>query len=128
MIAGVRERLLEAVRLRLRADVPVGILLSGGLDSSAVAGMVAHLMKEGTKLGDERTQHLSRMKVFTVQFDKDSGIDESGLCKPFMPAPVIADQSRHCAAYGELAGRQLPSRGAGRDCYRDQIRGCGLVY
>ena len=78
MILGVRERLLEAVRLRLRADVPVGIYLSGGLDSSAVAGMVAHLIREGTKIGDDTSQDLSRMRVFTVQFDKASGADESG--------------------------------------------------
>jgi asparagine synthetase B (glutamine-hydrolysing) len=48
IIEGVRQRLLEAVKLRLRADVPVGIYLSGGLDSSAIAGMVTHLVhKEG---------------------------------------------------------------------------------
>ena len=34
--AAVRERLIESVRLRLRADVPIAFCLSGGVDSNAL--------------------------------------------------------------------------------------------
>ena len=70
LILGVRERLLEAV-------VRVGIFLSGGIDSSVVAGMVAHLVKEeGVKYGNETD--LSNVHCYSVGFDEDSGYDESG--------------------------------------------------
>jgi asparagine synthase (glutamine-hydrolysing) len=38
-VDGVRERLHAAVGLRLRADVPIALCLSGGVDSTALAGI-----------------------------------------------------------------------------------------
>ena len=78
MIAGVRAHMLESIRLRLRADVPVGVYLSGGIDSSVIAGMVTHLVKEqGERIGNER--ELERVNCFSIAFDEGSGFDES--CK-----------------------------------------------
>ena len=55
--------LLDATRIRLRSDVPVGAYLSGGLDSTVIAALVK-------KLG---TTHL---RTFSVAFE-DKEFDES---------------------------------------------------
>lgn len=76
MVQGVRSRMLEAVRLRLRADVPVGVYLSGGIDSSSLAGMMTHLVREeGERIGNEK--ETERISCFSIAFDEDSGFDES---------------------------------------------------
>ncbi|KAL0933418.1 asparagine synthase [Colletotrichum truncatum] len=80
MVHGLRERLIEAIRLRLRADVPIGIYLSGGIDSSLIAGIVTHLVREeGIKIGNQDAA--SRVSCFTIEFPKESGFDESDIAE-----------------------------------------------
>lgn len=47
-----REKLIEAIRLRLISEVPVGSCLSGGLDSSTVVAVVNKLLREKVKEAD----------------------------------------------------------------------------
>jgi len=64
------QRLLEdAVRLRLRADVPLGAHLSGGLDSSAIVCLA------GTLLGQ------APVKTFTGAFAEGEAFDETPYAK-----------------------------------------------
>jgi asparagine synthase (glutamine-hydrolysing) len=69
-VAAVRATFLDAVRLELRSDVPVGTALSGGIDSSAIAVAVAHHGHE-------------RKKTVSAYF-ADSGFDE----RPYARAVV----------------------------------------
>ncbi len=59
----VRALLTDAVRKRLVADVPLGVLLSGGVDSSAIAAIMARLVPE-------------RIRTFVVGFEGHSFYDE----------------------------------------------------
>lgn len=67
------EHLLEdSVKLRMNSDVPLGIFLSGGVDSSLITAMAAKCSS-------------TRIKTFTVSFPGAGKYDESGYAK------IIAD-------------------------------------
>ena len=63
----VREMVQESVRLRLRSDVPVGVFLSGGIDSNVVAYEAARETK-------------GEVETFTVGMPEE-GLDESAVAR-----------------------------------------------
>jgi len=83
--AEFRHALEEAVRIRLRADVPVGCYLSGGLDSCAVLGLAAK-------------HHPGSIRAFTLTFDR-AEYDEGEIAREmaakagadFFPIPIRQD-------------------------------------
>src|ERR1700704_111494 len=77
----LRTALDEAVRVHLRSDVPLGVCLSGGLDSSAIVGLAA--------------QHVERVKTFTVYFGDGPDYDERQHAHPIVEQ-FGADASERC--------------------------------
>jgi asparagine synthase (glutamine-hydrolysing) len=83
--AEFRHVLEEAVRIRLRADVPVGCYLSGGLDSCAVLGLAAR-------------HHSEPIRAFTLTFDSAEYDEEKEAREmaakagaEFFPIPIRQD-------------------------------------
>lgn len=66
-IAGFKSLLVDAVRLRLRSDVPVGTCLSGGLDSSLLVGFV--------NAAGAKDQHTFSSVIALAGFDEAPFID-----------------------------------------------------
>ena len=78
LVEELRALLEQAVRRRLISDVPLGVFLSGGIDSSAVALAAARALPAGT------------LKTFTIGFTEPS-FDES----PFARSVAAVIGSEH---------------------------------
>ncbi len=72
LIEEFHELIFNAVKIRMISDVPVGVFLSGGLDSSLVTSIAAQCSSEP-------------LKTFTVSFPGYKQYDETGYAK------IIAD-------------------------------------
>lgn len=67
LIAEIKQKLINAIQIRLRSDVEVGTCLSGGIDSSAIAVLMQSINNK-------------KINCFTAQF-KNSTTDESKFAK-----------------------------------------------
>jgi asparagine synthase (glutamine-hydrolysing) len=99
--AALRERVIEAVKLRLVSDVPVGAFLSGGIDSSLIVGLMAR-------------ETGRRVHTFSIGFDNDS-YDE----RPF---------ARHIARRWETEHHEDVLSADALSCLPDIVRHYGEPY
>jgi asparagine synthase (glutamine-hydrolysing) len=84
--AEFRHALDESVRIRLRADVPVGCYLSGGIDSCALLGLASRHRRQP-------------IRAFTLTFDRPE-YDEGEIAREmaakagaeFFPVPICQDE------------------------------------
>jgi asparagine synthase (glutamine-hydrolysing) len=74
-IERMRDALRESIRLRLRADVPVGVYLSGGLDSCSLLGIAASF-------------HNGPLEAFTIAFEEGE----------FDEGPIAKEMAAHAGA------------------------------
>ncbi|HOP08127.1 MAG TPA: asparagine synthase (glutamine-hydrolyzing) [candidate division Zixibacteria bacterium] len=84
----LQELLIDSVRLRLRADVPVGAYLSGGLDSSATTALIKHFTD-------------TPVETFSIAFH-DQAYDESGYQKQMAEYLGTRHHQIQCD-YGDIA-------------------------
>lgn len=79
-----KETLIESIQIRLRADVPVGAYLSGGLDSSAIVALI-------------RKHCTNNLRTFSIEFD-DGNFDESSYQRQMIDKYNLDHTSFRCSS------------------------------
>jgi asparagine synthase (glutamine-hydrolysing) len=92
-----RELFIDAIRLHLRSDVPVGTCLSGGLDSSAIVVGIDRLLRTEA---ENAAAVGPRQRTFTAFFD-EPGLDE----RPY--AEAVVDRTGAEPHWISFDGREL---------------------
>jgi asparagine synthase (glutamine-hydrolysing) len=97
MVAEVRQRLRDSVRRRMMSDVPFGVFLSGGLDSSSNVALMAELTDVPVRTystapeGHPRYDELQYARVVARRFGTDHHevtVDEASM-REFVPQLVF---------------------------------------
>lgn len=86
------DSLINSVSYRLRSDVPLGVFLSGGVDSSTICGIISREMNR-------------ELKTFSIEFDGESEIDER--CASRQVAHFL-DTEHHRVAFDSDVFEMLP--------------------
>jgi asparagine synthase (glutamine-hydrolysing) len=115
----IREQLEQAAQLVTRADVPVGVALSGGLDASAIAALAVRARKDvhaftvgyaGTPWQDERgdarafAEHL-HIPIHTVELSTADVVEQYSAVNFQRDDPISDSAGVSIAAVAQLARR-----------------------
>lgn len=103
-----RDYLSSSVDLRLRSDVPVGVCLSGGLDSSSIASVIL------------KTEKKEELKTFSAVYNKGQTGDESEFINEFQPLvknmfftmPEADDLANDLQRFVRIHAEPIPSTSA----------------
>ncbi|MGW0432604.1 asparagine synthase (glutamine-hydrolyzing) [Micromonospora sp. NPDC003197] len=100
-VATVRELLTDSVRRQVVSDVPIGMFLSGGLDSSALAALATVVLRER---GDEK------LRTFSVDYVGHADAFDPDEARTTPDYPFVEVMARHLGTMHtrvELSTQQL---------------------